>query len=117
MICDRYPQIQVKGHNDGPLLGPWFSSKSRLKSCLAAWEFEIYAQAMQTSLDLDLKLDLPPEITAGRRPGMTIEELGRRWQVVRAIDYSEPCKHVTIDTSEDLNKVVLNVKRAILERL
>ena len=23
MICDRYPQYQVMGFNDGPLLGPW----------------------------------------------------------------------------------------------
>ena len=27
VICDRFPQTQVMGYNDGPLLAPWRESK------------------------------------------------------------------------------------------
>ena len=35
VICDRYPQTQFPGQNDGPLLWPWLSSPSPIRRALA----------------------------------------------------------------------------------
>ncbi|MGI9435939.1 MAG: hypothetical protein ACR2Q4_14120 [Geminicoccaceae bacterium] len=117
VICDRFPQIQVKGYNDGPLLGPWLRSDSRLRQGLARWEFDIYQQAFRQGPDLVVKLDLPPKIAAGRKPEMKIEELERRRQAVQAIHFGKQCSCVEIDASAPLEHVLLEVKRAVWEQL
>ena len=117
VICDRYPQIQVKGHNDGPLLGSWMSGGSSFRRKLAAWEHGIYEQSMRSRLDLAIKLDLPPEVALERRPQMMIEDLARRREVVRTIHFGESCEHVTIDAAAEQKKVWLDMKRAIWGRL
>ena len=116
VLCDRYPQIHVPGFNDGPLLEAWFESPSRLRRSLARWEHGIYERATMQHPDLIIKLDLSPEIAAGRQSETSIDDLYRRRQVVLGMDYGEGCDHVEIDASESPDAVLLNVKRAIWER-
>lgn len=117
VICDRYPQVQVAGYNDGPLLGSWLVGGSDLRRRLARWELDNYQRATQLRPDLVIKLDLPPEVAARRKPEMTLEELGRRRQAVRDVHYGETCRYAEIDASAPLEKVLLAVKRAIWEAL
>jgi thymidylate kinase len=116
VLCDRYPQIQVTGFNDGPLLGDWIESKSRMRRKLARWEYAIYERATKLSPDLVIKLDLTPEVAAERQSETSIEDLHRRRRVVHEMDFGDTCGHVVIDASAPLEDVILNVKRAIWER-
>jgi thymidylate kinase len=116
VVCDRYPQIQVAGYNDGPLLGAWLARGSGLQQRLARWEDAIYRRATLLRPDLVVKLDLPPEVAARRKPEMALEELRRRRQAVRAIHY-EGCAYAEIDASAPLEEVLVAVKRAIWEQL
>ena len=50
-------------------------------------------------LHLVIKLDLPPEVAAGRQSETSIDDLYRRRQVVRGMDYGDGCDHVEIDAS------------------
>ena len=116
VLCDRYPQTQVAGFNDGPLLGAWAESGSSLKRSLARWEYGIYERATMLHPDLVIKLDLSPEIAAGRQSETTIDDLYRRREVVREMHFGADCEHVEIDASDTPENVLLNVKRAIWER-
>ncbi|HXV62817.1 MAG TPA: hypothetical protein VEK15_19115, partial [Vicinamibacteria bacterium] len=45
VLCDRYPQNQVLGFNDGPLLSEWRTHPSRILRSLAKWEATPYEWA------------------------------------------------------------------------
>ncbi|HEX6144802.1 MAG TPA: hypothetical protein VFZ01_18945 [Geminicoccaceae bacterium] len=117
VICDRYPQVEVLGYNDAPLLGAWLTSPSPLRRTLARFEYRIYERAVRMTPDLVIKLDVPPEVAAGRRPEETVDELRRRREAVRRMRYGERCHYVEIDASAPVGEVLLAVKRAIWERL
>ena len=59
----------------------------------------------------------PVEVAAGRQSETSIDDLYRRRQVVRGMDFGDGCDHVEIDASATPDIVLLNVKRAIWERL
>ena len=117
VICDRYPQVQTLGYNDGPLLGAWLDSPSRLRRRLARIEYRVYERASQLAPDLVIRLDVPPEVAVRRRPTESLQELRRRREVVRAIRYGRRCRLLEIDASGPLDEVSLAVKRAIWQQL
>jgi thymidylate kinase len=117
VVCDRYPQVQTLGYNDGPLLGAWLESRSRLRRHLARTEYRVYERAARLAPDLVIRLDVPPEVAARRRPAESLEELQRRREVVREVRYGENCRFCEIDASKPLDEVLLAVKRAIWRQL
>ena len=117
VLCDRYPQVQTLGYNDGPLLGAWLESRSRFRRRLAQMEYRVYQRASELAPDLVIRLDVPPEVAACRRPKEPLEELQRRREVVRAVRYGERCRLLEIDASGPFNEVLLAVKRAIWEEM
>jgi hypothetical protein len=56
VICDRFPQDQVMGFNDGPLLSHWLNHRSGLLRALARWERIPYRSARLYPPDLVIKL-------------------------------------------------------------
>src|SRR5690606_8386077 len=84
---DRFPQAEVPGFNDGPLLDQWRASRWLPCRALAAWEAKPYAQAKSDPPDLVLKLCVTPEVALGRRPEMSLGEIRRRVQLVRALTF------------------------------
>lgn len=117
VICDRYPQVEVLGYNDGPLLGAWLTSSSRIRRALARFERRIYERAVDLAPDLIIKLDVLPEVAAGRRPEESLDELHRRRDAVRRIHYGERCRHVVIDASSPVDDVLRAVKRTVWSAL
>jgi thymidylate kinase len=111
VICDRFPQTQVDGVNDGPLLWRWRASTSRLKRALARWEDRIYNMAANVSPDVVVRLLVTPETAAARRPDDDARELAFRTQLVRDLRFNNARYGVIdIDANEDLDSVVLEVK-------
>jgi thymidylate kinase len=116
VICDRYPQVNVVGFNDGPLLAPWLESRSAWRRRWATWEHGVYAWTAASAPDLAIKLDVAPEVAVGRKPG-TLAEAERRRAALRRIEFGSRCQHVVIDAGRPLDEVTLAVKRVIWDRL
>lgn len=116
-LCDRFPQSQVVGFNDGPQLGGWLSHRSRLLSAAAAWELEAYRSAELNSPDLVIKLHVTPEVAARRKDDMPQEDLVRRVGAVQGLRFPPGVRVVEIDATQPLDTVLLQVKQAIWEDL
>ena len=114
VICDRYPQTQVEGVSDGPLLWRWRASTSRVKRALARWEDGVYALAVSISPDVVVRLLVTPETAARRRPGDDPRELEFRAQLVGRLRFDNARSGVIdIDADADLDAVALEVKRRV----
>jgi thymidylate kinase len=117
VVCDRYPQAQVAGFNDGPLLSPWLAGRWALQRRLARWELETYLQLARTTPDLVVKLDVTPEAGLSRSPDTAPGEIERRREAVAAIDYGPGSRTLAIDAMRPLADVLLDVKRAVWDQL
>jgi hypothetical protein len=117
VACDRYPQSQVLGFNDGPLLAPWLESPRPLLARLARWELSIYRRAQRCPPDLAIKLDVSPEVAVARKPDMALVECARRRAAVASLDWGARCRHVSVDADQPLERVLAEVKRAIWAEL
>jgi thymidylate kinase len=117
VVCDRFPQSQVLGFNDGPLLTPWLESQSALRRRLARYELAVYQSATRLAPDLAVKLDISPTVAVQRKPDMALEECARRRAAVAALDWGPRCRHLVIDAEQPLATVLLEVKRAIWSQL
>ena len=118
VICDRYPQCQVMGFNDGPLLSHWLDHPSRLLRTVAQWEFTPYRRSEIYPPDLVIKLDVSPEIAIRRKPyDSSIEKIHLRVDAIKSLRYPTSTEVVTIDADELADQVLLKVKRVIWERI
>lgn len=99
VLVDRYPQVEVPGYSDGPLLTRYSEKHSGLLKKVADWELEIYKSAYSNPPDLLVKLIVPTEIAIQRKPEMTAEEIENKKATVRKIQMSG--HSVEIDTMKD----------------
>jgi thymidylate kinase len=117
VVCDRYPQTQVTGYNDGPLLAPWLERESRFLKRLARWEYEQYECALACPPDLAIKLDVPSEVAISRKPEISVAESQRKRDALQRIHYGSTCQEVVIDSTQPLECVLLQVKNAVWKQL
>lgn len=118
VVTDRYPQDQVTGINDGPLLSHWSERRNPLLRWLAAWERTPYRWATYLPPDLVIKLEVDPRVAFERKAedGMGLAQVARRVETVASLRYA-PERTAQIDVNRPLPEVVLDVKRAVWERL
>ena len=116
VVCDRFPQIQVRDF-DGPMLVSWRESSSLVLRRLGQWESKIYRQLVDIAPDLVIKLEVPPEVAVIRAPDMSLEESRWRMAAVRQIKYGRGSQTLVIDGTRPLDEVLLGVKKAIWEQL
>lgn len=117
MICDRYPQNQVPGFNDGPLLRQWRGEASKFLRKLGRWEGAPYAWAEAYPPDLVVKLRVSLSVAQERKPDMKLDELRRRQAAVAGLRYPTVTKTVEIDADKPFEQVILDVKRQVWEIL
>lgn len=118
VICDRYPQCQVMGFNDGPLLSPWLDRPSGLLRALAQWESTPYQWSQIYPPDLVIKFDVSPEIALRRKPDdSSMEKIRLRIDAIKNLRYPAATEVVTIDADELVDQVLLKVKRIIWKRI
>jgi len=118
VLCDRYPQAQVPGIIDGPLLDAWLSSGSRWRQELAKWERQPYAQAHAFQPDLVIRLLVDDETAARRRPGHDPEELASRKRVVEELRFDRAALGVVeVDANRPFETVFVEAHAAMAERL
>jgi hypothetical protein len=117
VICDRYPQNQINGFNDGPLLSHWLSHPSIVLRCFARWESAPYLASTIYPPDLVVKLNVTPEVAQRRKPDMHIAENQRRVNAVKALHYPSPTNTVDINADDTLDRVLLALKRCVWREL
>jgi hypothetical protein len=113
VLCDRYPQTQILGENDGPLLAAYASSRWRALRHLAAVERQAYDLADRVTPDLVLRLDVDGPTAASRRPGLDIGYLERRAALLQALPWG-PHTHVeVINAAAAPDEVFRRASRAV----
>lgn len=113
VVCDRLPQNQVLGFNDGPLLARWAAHRAWLPRALARWEAAAYERCAAHPPDLVVKLRVSPEVAAARKHGMSLWEVRRRVEAIRQLRFPPAVEVVEVDADAPLAAVCLAVKRAI----
>jgi thymidylate kinase len=117
VLCDRFPQCQIQGTTDGPLLGQWLEHSNRFVSALARWELGVYRAAQAAPPDLVLKLRVSPEVASRRRSETDLAYFAGRAEVIRVLQFPAETKVVEVNADRPMDEVLLDVKRAVWEAL
>ena len=116
VLCDRYPQAQVDGAADGPLLGRWLGSPSRRLRAVARHERSVYAAADRQPPDLVIRLHVPPGMAIDRKRGQ-LQRLLQRADHIGQLEYPETTQVVDMDASRPYQDVLREVKLAVWKAL
>lgn len=111
VLTDRYPQTEISGFSDGPLLTKYSTKTKGLMKKISEWEYNIYKSAYVNPPDLVIKLMVPTEIAISRKPEMTVDEIENKKRVVMAMNASR--HSVIIDTSREMTKSFSDVMEEI----
>jgi thymidylate kinase len=113
VVCDRFPQADIAGYNDGPLLSHLSESRLPFLRFLAGWERSSYARTAQYPPDLVIRLLGPVEVLGRRRPEMDLVRIHRKQEGIRAVRFPPSTSVVEIDAGQPLEKVVARAMSAI----
>jgi hypothetical protein len=113
VICDRYPQNEIMGFNDGPLLHGWRQHRSGLCRALARWEGRPYAQAEVHPPDLVVKLCVSAAVALARKPDMNAPEVARRIAAIEMLRFGRDTRTLLVDADAPLAAVLRAVKTGI----
>lgn len=117
VIADRYPQMQLAGFNDGPLLSDLSESSNALLRRLARWESEPYRRADAQPPDMVVRLNVSPEVAERRKPETGRAEIERRVRAVRSLRYRDGAAVVNVDADRPVAEVFQQVRTAIWHNL
>jgi len=104
LIIDRFPQNQIKGSNDGPLLSNFIQSKSKFLSMIAIYEEKIYSAIVFheiSALVIKFETEDLPKVFERRKDEMTYSNFCMRHQENNALSFHgknliltkiDPCK-------------------------
>ena len=115
VLGDRYPQSQIMGFSDGPLLDHLSDSLSRLFRYLASWERIVYRSAESRPPDLVIKLDISPETARERKPEMSKDKFETRAKAVESVEYDTDV--VVVNAEQPLESVLKEVKQHVWKRM
>ncbi len=108
VVTDRYPQNEIDGFNDGPLL----TRLAVAPSWLRRWEARAYALAQRLPPDLVIKLIVTPETIAKREPDMDPTVIEKRIEAIPRLAFSG-AQIVSINAEQPLVDVIRAVKQEI----
>lgn len=111
VICDRYPQIQYKGINDGPLLYGWIN-KNGLKKKIALWEMNIYKMTNTFIPDLLIKMIVDNETAKTRKPKDNPIDIEKKVKLINGLNIPAVSTQV-IDSTKTLEEVISDVYKIV----
>ncbi|HEX7336552.1 MAG TPA: hypothetical protein VF252_05020 [Gemmatimonadales bacterium] len=117
VIGDRYPQAQIMGLGDGPLLSQWERHPWAWLRGAARRELEAYRAMERITPDLVIKLNVTPEVSARRKQDVSLDSLARRVDVVKRVQFPAGVRIEQVNADQPLEQVLLQVKRAVWEVL
>jgi thymidylate kinase len=108
VLTDRYPQNQIVGFNDGPLL----TRLTKVPHWLRRFEAASYVLAHSLPPDLVIKLVVTPETAARREPEMDPAVIRKRIAALQQLELPG-ARVVSVDAEQPLAEVIRVVKREI----
>lgn len=117
VLSDRVPQTQFAGLNDGPRYGHWLDSPSWLRRIVARREQATFQEAGVVPPDVIVRLHVPVDVAARRKPDTPPDQLRRKVEIVDQLRFPPPTRVVEIDAAQPLDRVLQDVKRAVWECL
>ena len=108
VITDRYPQDEIVGFNDGPLL----TRLSTVPNWLRRFEAASYALTHRLPPDLVIKLDVLTETAAKREPDMDPTLISQRIADLRRLAFADASIR-RVDAEQPLAEVIQAVQREI----
>lgn len=100
VICDRFPQVEVSGINDGPqipLLIPGHPVAAALLAPMRSFERSVYRLGARIAPDLVLKIQVLPGTAVQRKgEGTSLEIIRRKVEVVNAQRFGDDVTVVPI---------------------
>ncbi|BAY88040.1 MULTISPECIES: hypothetical protein [unclassified Tolypothrix] len=118
VISDRYPQTQILGFNDGPLLSSSNQEASPYPAVLQKWELQRYQYMVNTMPpDLVIKLHVTPEIALARKSDTPPEIAKQKVEAVHKFKFPPQTMVVNIDATQPLDQVLLQAKLAVWDNL
>ena len=112
VLADRYPQDEILGFNDGPLL----TRLSRVPAFLRRLEARAYALSRRLPPDLVIKLMVSPPTAKRREPNMDIEVIRDRTASMERLAFPG-ARVVCVDAEQPLSVVIGKIKREIWRQL
>jgi len=109
VICDRYPQNQIVGYNDGPLLTEWLGTGS-LWNGLARLEHQLLSVFSAVSPDLVIKLNVSKEVSAFRKTDTPKEMIKRKIEAVLSLRFGPECQIIELNADQSLEEITLAVR-------
>lgn len=117
VLSDRLPQTQFAGLNDGPRYGHWLDSPSWLRRTVARREHATFQEAAIVPPDVIVRLHVPVEVAAQRKPDTPLDQLRRKVEIVAQLRFPPTTRVVEIDAAQPLERVLHDVKQALWECL
>ncbi|SIT75514.1 hypothetical protein [Pontibacter indicus] len=108
VICDRFPQLDVKGMNDGPALLP--------NSWCADLEMKQFIKVRNYEADLVFRLLVSPEVACTRKPEHNVKMIKLKCENISKISFGNS-EVIEIDADQPYEQVLLRVKQEIWKRL
>jgi thymidylate kinase len=116
VVCDRFPQNQISGYNDGPLLAdclergfPW-GPAARLERRLLA----VFSMVVP---DLLFKLNVSEAVAGERKADTPKAMIQKKIDAVRSLTFGPGCEIIELDADRPLEEITLAVRRQVWQRL
>ena len=116
IICDRYPQNQILGYNDGPLLQKW-GDKRLIWRLFARIEKKLLSVFSEVEPDLVLKLNVSKNTAKERKPETPIEMINNKIEAVKKLQFSSSCKIELIDANQEIDRVQMSLRNAVWKHI
>lgn len=117
VICDRWPQNEMPGLNDGPLLSH-LKTASGLKRRAADWESRAFEKITAAGPDILIRLSLPIETARSRKNDAAQQGLVEiKARQMEQLTFKNAKRVETVNADRDLNSVILSCKHIIWSQL
>lgn len=112
VVCDRFPQNQFSGFNDGPIMSDWLNEGWPWAN-LARYELKKFEHFNSVAPDLVIKLHVSESVSASRKIDTPPAMITKKINVIRKLSFGPETKLVELDADFPLADVTLFVRRAI----
>lgn len=116
VVCDRFPQNQISGYNDGPLLAdslergfPWGTAARLERRLLAVFSLVVP--------DLLFKLNVSEAVAGERKADTPKAMIQKKIDAVRSLIFGPGCEIIELDADRPLEEITLAVRRQVWQRL
>ena len=117
-ITDRYPQIQITGYNDGPLLFEYLNSDNFIIKLFAKYEYNLYKRSIKMPPDLVVKLIGDPKILYSRRSDeITLEMLRRKQDGIKQLKFTENTTVAELNSNNTIQSINLEIMNLISKEM